>query len=71
MDIDGNLYYRRYINEFVPHGQDWAKIKFFEGKYDELRKFLDFDINFKNIYAINPNGKVLIIKNIDIPKLYD
>jgi len=52
-------------------GEDWAELKFFEGKFDQLRKFLDFDINFNNIYAINPNSKVLIIKNIDIPRLFD
>ena len=71
LDINGKLFYRRYINELLINGQDWSELKYFEGKYDELRKFLDFDIHLNNIYAINPNSKVLIISNFDIPRLFD
>ncbi len=71
LDIKGRLWYRRYVNEILPSGEDWSELKYFEGKLDEMRKFLDFDINLNNIYAVNPNSKVLIINNIDIPKLFD
>lgn len=73
MNNKGQIYFRKDKNEVNPYGLSWKMLEVEDISLmkDKRNKIMNIWVTPMDVYLITYNGMVLILENINKPRLYD